>query len=432
MAMFCRFDGAKMQRSIWCLPIGVLLGGFLALAQTPPQTTLTWQQVKDKFEADNPNLRAGQLNIQESKAGEITAYLRPNPNMTVGLDQLQPFSLNPYRPFAFALPLISFDYLHERQHKRELRLESARNSTAIAESQQLDLERTLLFNLRSAFVQILQAKALLANAKENLNYFDKELSISRVRFKSGDIARVDLDRLVLQRAQYESDFQTAQVNARTAKITMLMLLNNRTPVDQFDAAGPFEFEDRSMALDEFHSAALASRPDLKAALETVDKARTEHKLAMANGSTDPTFAADFGRNPPLTIYAGVSVNIPLRIFDRNQGEKARTEIDISHAQRQQDASQAQVFSDVDSAYFTMVSSVNLLRPYKGTDGYLETALRVRDAISFAYQRGQSALLDYLDAQRDYRATQVAYINLVASYLNAASQLNTAVGREVIQ
>ena len=138
---------------------------------------------------------------------------------------------------------MSFDYLHERQHKRELRLESAQKGTAIAESQQQDLERTLLFNLRSAFVQTLQAKALLANAKENLDYFDQELAINRDRFKAGDIAHVDLDRIELQRVQYESDYQTALVNMRTAKITLLMLLNERTPVDQFDVTGPFEFNE---------------------------------------------------------------------------------------------------------------------------------------------------------------------------------------------
>ncbi|MGD0620815.1 MAG: TolC family protein, partial [Bryobacteraceae bacterium] len=153
------------------------------------QTALTWQQVKDKFEADNPNLRAGELNIQESKAEEITADLRPNPDFNAGLDQLTPFTNAPFRPLVDNLPVISFDYLHERQHKRELRLESAQQGTAIAESQQLDLERTLLFNLRSAFVLALEAKALLANAKENLDYYQKELSIDRDRFKSGDIAR---------------------------------------------------------------------------------------------------------------------------------------------------------------------------------------------------------------------------------------------------
>ncbi|MGB9454658.1 MAG: TolC family protein [Bryobacteraceae bacterium] len=388
--------------------------------------------MKDKFEADNPNLRAGQLNIQESKAQEVTAYLRPNPNLTAGLDQLDPFTGSPYRPFAYAFPLVAFDYLHERQHKRELRLESAQKSTAVAESQQLDLERSLLFNLRSAFVQVLQAKALLANAKENLDYFEKELSINRARFKSGDIARVDLDRLALQRAQYESDYQTAIVNARTAKITLLTLLNDRTPVDQFDVTGPFEFKEEVMALEEFRSAALATRPDLKAAIETIDKAETDHKLAVANGSTDPTFGVDFGRNPPIAVYIGFSVNIPLRIFDKNQGEKERTQIDITHAQRQRDAATAQVFSDVDSAYYTLLSSANLLRPYRSADGYLATASRIRDTMSFAYQRGQAALLDYLDAQRDYRATEVAYINLVGSYLTAAGQLNMAVGREVIQ
>lgn len=404
----------------------------LSMAGARAQTVLTWQQVQAKFRADNPNLRAGLLNIQESKASEITAYLRPNPNVTLLADQIQPFNGNPYRPLGFALPLISMDYLHERQHKRELRLESAQQGTSIAEKQQQDLERSLLFNLRSAFVQTLQAKALLANAKENLDYFDKELAVNRARFNAGDIARVDLDRIAIQRVQYESDFQTATVNARTAKITLLMLLNERIAVDQFDVNGPFEFKEPALGLDDLHNIALAERPDLQSAMLAVDKAAIDHRLAVANGSTDPTFGVDLGRNPPLTLYMGLSVNIPLRIFDRNQGEKARTQIDIAHAQRQKDAAQAQVFSDVDSAYYTMLSSVNLLRPYSAADGYLATARRIRDTIAFSFQRGQAALLDYLDAQKDYRATEVAYLNLVGSYLTAAAQLNMAVGREVIQ
>jgi cobalt-zinc-cadmium efflux system outer membrane protein len=395
------------------------------------QTALTWDQVKSRFQAANPSLRAAQLGVQESQAQEVTAYLRPNPNLTAGVDQLDPFSGNPYRPLGEALPLLSLDYLHERQHKRELRLESAQQGTAIAESQEADLERTMLFTLRSAFVETLQAKALLANAKDNLDYFDRQLAINRDRYKAGDIARVDLDRVVLQRVQYESDFQSAQVNLRTAKITLLTLLNDRTPLDRFDVTGPFDFSTTVMPLEEFRALALSGRPDLKAALETIRKAQTDHRLAVANGSTDPTFSVDFGRNPPIPVYMGFSVNFPLRIFDRNQGEKARTEIDIAHAERQQQATQAQVFSDVDSAYYTLVSALDLLKPYKDPDGYLATATRIRDTISFSYQHGQAALVDYLDAQRDYRATEVAYINLIASYLTAAGQLNLAVGREVI-
>ncbi|HWC98345.1 MAG TPA: TolC family protein [Candidatus Sulfopaludibacter sp.] len=393
---------------------------------------LTWEQIKAKFLAANPNLKAGELNIQESKAQEITAYLRPNPDFTATLDQLDPFSANPYRPFGNTLPLFSFSYLHERQHKRELRLESAQAGTAIAATQLQDLERTLLFNLRGAFVQTLEAKALLANAKENLDYFAKQVGINRDRFKAGDIARVDLDRVLLQKSQYEADYQNAQVNMRTAKITLLMLLNERTPVDKFDVTGPFQFSDNLMPLEAFHSEALATRPDLKSAMLAVKKAQTDHKLAVANGSTDPTFGVDLGRNPPIPVYMGVNVTIPLRIFDRNQGEKARTQVDIIHAERQRDAAEAQVFSDVDSAYFTLVATLNQLREYAGADGYLQSSARIRETISFSFQHGEAALLDYLDAQRDYRATQVQYLSLIGSYLTAAGQLNLAVGREVMQ
>jgi len=418
------------------------MGAGLAAACLVPafaQTPLTWPQVKDKFAAVNPTLQAGQINIQESKEQEVTAYLRPNPDLTGGLDQINPFSKQPppnggpdaYRPFAYTFPFASVSYLHERRHKRELRLESAQKGTAIAVSQQADLERTLLFMLRAAFVQTLQAQRVLALAKDNLDYFAKEVGISRDRFTAGDIARVDLDRIELQLPQYQSDYETALVNLRTAKITLQAMLSDRLPVDQFDVAGPFDFSEQLMPLEELHTIALANRPDLQAAVQAVDKARTDHKLAVANGSTDPTFSVDFARNPPIPVYMGASINIPLRIFDKNQGEKARTEIDIKHAERLRDAAQNQVFSDVDSAYFTLVSAVNLLQPYRGTSGFLARATSVRDTVSFSYQHGGAALVDFLDAQHDYRAVQVAYLNLIASYLTAAGQLNLAAGHEVI-
>ncbi len=173
-----------------------------------------------------------------------------------------------------------------------------------------------------------------------------------------------------------------------------------------------------------------ARPDLKAAMEAVDKAQTDHRLAVANGSTDPTFGADFARNPPIPVYFGFSVSIPLRIFDRNQGEKLRTKEDISRNERLRDAATAQVFSDVDSAYATVESNLTLLRPYKET--YLKEAVQVRDTVSFAYKRGGASLLDFLQAQQDYRSMQLNYLNLVGSYLTAAGQLNMAVGQEVIR
>src|SRR5580704_507686 len=426
-------DSGFMQRAATLLCFTTLLTALCADAQQ----ALTWQQVRDKFEAANPTLLAARIGIDESKADEITAYLRPNPDLSASIDQINPFATQPtpsggsdgYRPFAFAFPSSSISYLHERQHKRELRRESAQKATAIAQSQLDDQQRTLLFNLRSAFVQALQQKAVLALTRDSLTYYDRLLTVSRDRYKAGDIAKVDLVRLELQRVQFESDVQTALVNLRTAKIQLLALLNERTPLEKFDVSGPFDFSEQISPLEEFRTIAMDTRPDLKAAVESIEKAKTDHRLAEANGSTDPTFGMDFARNPPIPVYLGVNVNIPLRIFDRNQGEKLKTQLDIAHNERLRDANVAQVFNDVDSAYATLESNLTLLRPYKAS--YLQQAVEVRDTVSFAYQHGGASLLDFLQAQQDYRSIELNYLNLIGSYLTAASQLNLAVGREVL-
>jgi cobalt-zinc-cadmium efflux system outer membrane protein len=399
------------------------------------QQALTWEQVRLRFEQNNPKLLADQLSIDESRAQEITAFLRPNPTFTLSADgtQIAP-DKGVWRPFAGTFESPSVSYLHERRHKRELRLESATKGTLIAESSHADLERTLLFNLRSAFVSTLQAKAVLQLAKDNLGYYDHVLEISRIRFDAGDIAQIDLDRLELQRVQYESDLQAAEESLENAKIQLLTLLNDRTRIDRFDVTGPFDFSDQLMPRDEFRKIALDTRPDLKAAVEAVDKAQTDHKLAIANGSTDPTFGVWYthnsSNNNPFGINTlGVSVSIPLRIFDRNQGEKLRTKLDITRNEKLRDAAEATVLSDVDSSYATLESNLILLRPYKAK--YLQQSVRVRDTIFFSYQHGGASLLDFLNVQAEYRAVQLAYVNLLGSYLSAASQLNLAVGREVI-
>ncbi len=417
-----RWPGLRTARALFI--------AFAAACCLQAQKALSWSEVRERFESTNPTLQAARIGIDQSRAQEITANLRPNPDFTTTVDQVDPFPTTPYRPFANTLPFFSGSYLHERRNKRELRLESAKQATAVAISQLADQQRTLLFNLRNAFVQALQQKAIVALAQENLTYYDQVLKVSRDRRQAGDIAQVDLDRLELQRVQYETDLQTATVNLRTAKIQLLALLNDRTPVQQFDVTGPYDAPDQIADVEELRRVALDTRPDLKAALQSVDKARTENRLAFANGSTDPIFGVDFARNPPIPAYFGVSVTIPLKIFDRNQGEKARTQLDISRNQRLRDATEAQVFSDVDSAYGTITSNLTLLKTYKAN--YLQRAVRVRETILFSYQNGGASLIDFLQAQQDYRSIQLNYLNLIGSYLTAASQLNLAAGREVIQ
>jgi len=409
---------------------------FLSAGTALAQKVMTWPEVRNRFEAANLSLQASQIGVDESRAQEISAHLRPNPNLTLASDgtQLAPYN-GVWQPLTGTMVSTNFSYLHERQRKRELRLESAQDSTKIAVSGESDLGRTLVFTLRTAFIQTLQQKAVLSLARENLTYSDHVLDVNRERYKAGAISRVDLDRLELQHVQYESDAQVAEVNLRTAKIQLLALLNDRTPVDQFDVNGPFDFPALVVPVEEIRQAALDTRPDLRAALQSIDKANTDHRLAVANGSTDPTLAAWWSYNPSFNNpfahqTLGASVSFPLRTFDRNQGEKLRTKLEIDRTEKLAEAARTQVFSEVDSAYASLTGSLTLLRPYR--DRYLEQALRIRDTIAFSFEHGAASMLDFLNAQADYRSVQLNYLNLVASYLTAASQVNLAVGREVIQ
>jgi outer membrane protein, heavy metal efflux system len=407
-----------------------LVTGSAAYAQTP----LSWEQVRERFRMNNPAMAAGRISVDESKATEITAYLRPNPVVSSTFDQMAPFTGDPYRPLGFYSATVAATYLHERANKRELRQSSAQQATRITGSLLEDQERTLLFALRGSFVDTLRAKAVLKLAQDNLAYYDQLLEVNRSRLRAGDIAQVDLDRLELQRIQFETDLQTAQVNLRTAKIQLLALLNERTSVESFDVDGMYAYPEQLLPLEDVRSSALETRPDLRAALQFVEKARTDHQLAVANGSTDPTFGFDWGRQPtvgpPDRAYIGVTVSIPIRIFDKNQGEKLRTQLDVTRNERLVEAGRSQVFRDVDSAYAAIASNLNLLKTYR--DRYLQQAVRVRDTVSFAYQNGGASLLEFLNAQNDYRNIQLNYLNLIGSYLSAASQLNLAVGKEVIQ
>jgi cobalt-zinc-cadmium efflux system outer membrane protein len=418
--------------------VGTALASVAASAVAQP-APLSWADVRDRFRATNPAVAAGRIGVDESRADEITAFVRPNPLWSLTFDQIGDTASG--NPFSASTLLTNVSYLHERDGKRELRRDSAQGTTAVAESSQLDLERTLVFNLRGAFIQLLQAKAFRTLAQENLTSYDQVLALSRDRFQSGDIAQIDLDRLELQRVTYESDVQTADVNLRTAKIQLLRMLNDQaTPVDQFDVIGSFDFSSPARSLDDCRRIALDTRPDLKAAAQALDKARVDARLAQANGSADPTFTVDAGfpsisqaflsYQPPLHEYVGVSFGVPLRIFDKNQGEKLKTGLDISRNEKLADAARMQVLGDVDTAYASVTSAVALLQPYRAR--YLAQATRVHDTVGFSYQRGGASLMDFLQAQQEYRSVQVSYVNLVAAYLNAVNQLNLAVGQEVLQ
>ena len=418
-----------MPRLCWrVLSCSIVATGLASMCSAQPRP-LTWNEIRERFRGNNPNLLAGETGIQESRAIEVTAGLRPNPTLSFVADEFRILHPNPLQPFhnSQITPVIS--QLFERGNKRQLRVDSARFATRIASTDQADLERNLTFNLRDAFNRLLQAKALLEMANTNLGYYDQVLKVNQERFRAGDIAKVDLQRLELQRVQFETDIENAQVSLRMAKIQLLALMNDKTAVESFDITGDFEYKETILLPQELHQMAMDARPDLQSASTAIDKARADNKLAWANGSTDPTFGLEYQRTQPDNTL-GLSVDIPIRIFDRNQGEKARTSLEIRRTEQLKAGLTLGILRDVDSAYAQVDSVRSLLRPYR--QKYLVESAEVRDTVKFAYGSGGASLLEFLDAQKSYRDTQLNYLNLIGSYLSAVNQLNLAVGREVMQ
>jgi cobalt-zinc-cadmium efflux system outer membrane protein len=406
---------------------GLLLIVFPLCLRSWAQEPWTWEKVREQFETNNPTLRAGRLQVDEAKADEVTANLRPNPQLSVVLDQFTVFNPSVLSANnAQWTPTVT--QLIERQSKRHLRYQSAELAAQSTQSDTQDLERNLLFNLRDAFVRLLAAKSVLQLSTENLSYYDKVIEMNHERFKAGDISNIDFERVELQRVQFESDYQNALVSLRQAKLDLLALMNEKSPADQFDVAGEFDFHDSLPDLAEVRQVALSIRPDLQSANTIVQKAKVDHKLAWANGSTDPTVGLEYQRTGSFNTL-GIDFAIPLRIFDRNQGEKQRSQIEMDRTLRLHESVMTGVLRDVDSAHAALVSVVEVLKPYR--DHYIQEATDVRETISFSYAHGGSSLLDFLDAQKTYRDTQMSYRNLIASYLSAANQLNFTVGREVI-
>ncbi len=415
----------RLLRRALCVLFPFAAVSLPAAAQGP----LSWEQVLQRFQQNNPALIAGQTNVEETRANEITAGLRPNPELSFTSDQWNLFHTDPYRPFAASQTIVAVTQLIERRRKRPLRVESAQLASSIAGSDQADAERQLVFTLRDGFVRLLQAKSILGLAEDNLKYYDQVIAVNRRRLEAGDLARADFDRIALQRAQYESDLENAKVNLRTAKITLLSMMNDKTPVEDFDVAGTFDFSEKILLPNELHQIALDSRGDIGSAETGVRKAEVDNRLAWANGSWDPSVGGDYTLVGSYHTV-GIDLSIPLRFFDKNQGEKARTAIEIKRSQQFRDSVANAAFRDVDTAYAQIESLRALLRPYRDT--YLPQAVRVRDSVSYAYSKGGASLLDFLDAQKSYRDTELSYRNLIGSYLSAVNQLNLAVGREVLQ
>jgi cobalt-zinc-cadmium efflux system outer membrane protein len=415
-----------------CAAMSVVPLALMAQSPQSPQPSgatapITLQQAVDRARTGNPSLIAARQHVSATQATKITAGLRQNPTFTVlgqgiNLPEVNNYGGNTYFYSA------NVSRLFERGQKRRWRLDSASATADETESQYHDQERQLVLAVRQSFTAMLLAKASLALAEDNLNDYRKTVDLSKARLDAGDITRTDFERIDLQLAQFESDDDNARLNLQQASAQLQLLFGVDHPSPTLDISGTLDPPPLTLTMVDAENSALAARPDYAAAKQGLLAAEANQKFAIASGTTDPTLSSEYERNGPDNSV-GLSLSIPLRIFDRNQGEKERTRYEVESSRSAVTAARNQVVSDVDQAWYAYDTAQRQAHRYSSR--YLDEAARVRDNLQFSYRNGNSTLLDYLSALRDYRAINLSSLNANAQVWLAIHQLSFATATDII-
>jgi cobalt-zinc-cadmium efflux system outer membrane protein len=394
----------------------------------PSKRAITLEQALDMAKRNNPTLQANQTLIQQNKAQEITANLRPNPVLSWDTQFLPLFAPSLWSDSNYWETQAQYDvgvgYLFERGKKRQHRLDAAKTATAVTESQVEDAQRTVLANAAQLFVAALLAKSNLEFAESLLDSYKKTVDISEERHKAGAMSRNDLLKIQLQSLQFESDVSNAQLARAQALASLRQFLGFDSAPADYEVVGSLAYEPVTARPEDLQARALANRPDLQAAQRSVVASQSQVGLAKANGKVDLNVNFDYTRLNQNNLGA-FYFNIPLPVFNKNQGEIARTQYAVTQSQFQQKAAEQQVLTEVQNDYEGLRRSEQVLRLYD--QGYLDKATESLDITRFSYEHGAASLLDFLDAERSYRSTQLSYRQALATYMTSLEQLRQAVG-----
>ncbi len=377
--------------------------------------------------ANSPSLKATRTQIQQSQAQEVTANLRPNPVLSWDTQFIPIFSPGDFSTNTLD-NLQQFDvgvgYLFERGRKRQNRLKAAQDQTAVTASEVADAERTLVFNVAQQFINALLANSNLQFAREDLKSFLQTVNISEERYRAGDISQGDYLKIKLQLLQFQTDVSSAQVARVQALGSLRQLLGYGSVPRDYDVAGDLNYQPLTVSVDDLQALASRTRPDLRAAQQGITAAQSQISLAKANGKQDLNASMNYS-HVSGTSSTSLFFNIPLPLFNRNQGEIARTRFALTQAEFTAKGAEETVLTDVNNAYESANTNQDVVKLY--ISGYLKQAQDSRDISEYAYRAGAAALLDFLDAERSYRSTQLAYRQALAAYMLSLEQLRQAVG-----
>ena len=398
-----------------------------ALGQTQGPVRITLDEAVKLALDHNHTLQAERSTIQQSQAEEITANLRPNPVLSWDaqfLPLFQPTAAGSNYFDQNAQFDIGLSYLFEIGRKRQHRLQAALDVTAQTKSQVADNERALTFLVASDFVSVQLAESTLALAEQDVKSFQSTVDIGEAQLKAGAISEGDYLKIKLQLLQFQTDFSQAQLAKVQALISLRQQLGFESVPADYDVAGELDYQPVQAKRDDLEALALRQRPDLRAAQQGVTAAQSQYEVQKSIAKQDLTAGADYSHTSGLSSVS-LFFSIPLPIFNRNQGEIARTRYAIGQSRETEKAVQEQVLTDVVNAFENLQTNDQIIRLYR--TGYLDAAKESRDISEYAYKRGAASLLDFLDAERSYRAVELAYRQSLASYQTALEQLREAVG-----
>ena len=397
-----------------------------------PEMVITIDQAIELARKNNPGLQAQRTLIWQSREQEVTANLRPNPTLSWDAQYLPLFTPDLWSS-NYIDTTAQFDlgigYLFERGKKRQHRLQAAKDMTAVTESQTLDLERTTIASTAQQFVAALLAQSNLDFAQHLLDSYQHTVGISQEQQKAGAISKADLLKIQLQMLQFQGDVTSAKIALVQALNSLRELLGFDSVPRDFDVSGSLAYEPVKLSLEELQLRALHTRPDLQAAQRGVTAAQSQIGLAKANAKQDLTATFDYTHVNASNVGA-FYFNLPLPIFNRNQGEVARTYFALTQSQFLEKAAEQTVLTDVKNAYETMLNTRDVVQLYDG--GYIQQAQESLNIAQYAYQHGAASLLDFLDAERSYRSTELSYRQALAAYLSAVEQLRQSVGTRELQ
>jgi cobalt-zinc-cadmium efflux system outer membrane protein len=398
-----------------------------AIAQTTGPVRISLDDAVKLALQHNHSLQAARTTIAQQQAEEITANLRPDPVLSADAQFLPFFQPNQANNSYFDQSAqfdIGLGYLFERGRKRQHRLEAAKDQTAVTISTVADNERSLTFLAASDFVNVQLAESTLALAEQDLKSFQSTVDISELRVKDGDMSEGDFLKIKLQLLQFQTDLSQAQLARIQALYALRQTLGFESVSSDYDVAGELDYQPIHAKREDMEALALQQRPDLRAAIQGVKAATSQWELQKAIGKRDITGTVDYSHTGG-TNSASFFFQMPLPIFDRNQGEILRTKIAIGQSEELQKSANEQVLTDVSNAYDGLLTNDQIIQLYQS--GYLDNAKQSRDISEYAYKRGAASLLDFLDAERSYRAVQLAYRQSLAAYQLAVEQLREAVG-----